>query len=82
MHMLLLLLPDPFRGMGAWRRTMEPEKPGNSPGPGPGVVERERVAKEQAAKRVRSWTVCIEKRGVLGVMTTGAAFSIQPILEK
>ena len=21
-------LPDPFRGMGAWRKTMEPQKPG------------------------------------------------------
>ena len=28
--LLLLLLPDPFRGMGAWRKTMEPQKPGNS----------------------------------------------------
>ena len=39
-------LPDPFRGMGAWRKTMEPQKPGNSPGSGPEVVERQRVAKE------------------------------------
>ena len=33
-------LPDPFRGMGAWRKTIEPQKPGNSPGSGPEVVER------------------------------------------
>ena len=38
-------LPDPFRGMGAWRKTMGPQKPGNSPGSGPEVVERKRVAK-------------------------------------
>ena len=44
--MLLLLLPDPFRGMEAWRMTMEPQKPGNSPGSGPEIVERQRVAKE------------------------------------
>ena len=43
---LLLLLPDPFRGMRAWRKTMEPQKPGNSPSPGPAIVERQRVAKE------------------------------------
>ena len=55
--LFLLLLPDPFRGMGAWRKTMEPQKPGNSPRHGPEVVERQRVAKEQAAQRVRSWTV-------------------------
>ena len=28
-------LPNPFRGMGAWRKTMEPQKQGNSPGSGP-----------------------------------------------
>ena len=39
-------LPDPFRGMRAWRKTMEPQKPGNSPGSGPEVIERQRVAKE------------------------------------
>ena len=39
-------LPDPFRGMGAWQKTMEPQKPGNSPGSGPEVVERQRITKE------------------------------------
>ena len=43
---------------------MEPQKPGYFPGPGPEVVERQRVAKERAAKRVRSWTVQNEMRGV------------------
>ena len=32
--LLLLFLSDPFRGMGAWRKTMEPQKPGNYPGHG------------------------------------------------
>ena len=44
--LLLLLLPDPFRGMGAWRKTMEPQKPGNPPGPEPKVVGRQTAAKE------------------------------------
>ena len=39
-------LPDPFRGMGAWRKTMELQNPGNSPGSGPEVIKRQRVAKE------------------------------------
>ena len=52
---------------------MEPQKPGNSPGPGPEVLERQRVAKEQAAQRVRSWTVQNEMRNVLERMTPGAA---------
>ena len=43
---LLLLLPDPFRAMGVWRKTMELQKPGNCPGSGPEVVGRQRVAKK------------------------------------
>ena len=39
-------LPDPFGGIGAWRKTMEPQKLGNSPGSGPEVVKKQRVAKE------------------------------------
>ena len=52
---------------------MEPQKQGNSPGSGPEVVERQRVAKEQAAQRVRSWTVQNEMRGVLGRVSTDTA---------
>ena len=52
---------------------MEPQKPGNSPGFGPEVVNRQRVAKELAAQRVRSWTVQNEMRDVLGRVSTGAA---------
>ena len=71
--MLWLLLPDPFREMGTWRKTMESQKPGNSPGPGPEVVERQRVAKERAAQRVCSWTVQNEMRGVLERVSAGTA---------
>ena len=52
---------------------MEPQKLGNSSGSGPEVVERQRVAKEGAAQRVRSWTVQNEMRGVLGRVSAGAA---------
>ena len=52
---------------------MEPHKPGNFPGSGPEVVQRQRVAKERAAQRVRSWTVQNEMRGVLGRVSTRAA---------
>ena len=68
----MLLLPNPIRGMGAWWKTMEHWKPGNSPGPKPEVVERQRVAKEQAAQRVHSWTVQNEMSGVLGRVSAGA----------
>ena len=59
--------------MGVWRKTIEPQKPGYSPEPGPEVVEGQRVAKERAAQRVRSWTVQNEMRGVLGRVSAGAA---------
>ena len=36
--LLLWLLPNPFRGMGAWRKTMESQKVGNFEGLGPEVV--------------------------------------------
>ena len=51
---------------------MEPQKPGDSPGSGSEVVERQRVAKERVAQRVRSWTVQNEMRGVLGRVCAGA----------
>ena len=59
--------------MGASRKTMEPQKLGNSSGPGPEMVERQGVAKERAAQRVRSWTVQNEMRGVLGWVPARAA---------
>ena len=52
---------------------MGPQKPGNPPGPGPEVVERQRVAKDRAAQKVRGWTVQNETRGVLGRVSAGAA---------
>ena len=51
---------------------MEYQKLGNSQGPGPEVVERQR-AKERVAQRVRSWTVQNEMRDVLVDVTTSAA---------
>ena len=51
---------------------MEPQKPRNSPGSGPEVVQRRRAAKEQAAQRVRCWTVQNEMRDVLGRVSTDA----------
>ena len=52
---------------------MELQKPGNSPEPGPEVIEKHKVAKEQVAQRVHSWTEQNEMRSVLGRMAAGAA---------
>ena len=37
---------------------------GNYPGPGTEVKERQKIAKERATQRVRSWTMQNEMRGV------------------
>ena len=59
--------------MGAWRKTIKPQKPGNSPRSGPEIVQGQRVAKKRAARRVGSWTVQNDIRGVLGRVSAGAA---------
>ena len=63
---------------------MEPQKPGNSPGPGLEVVERQKIIKKRATQRVRSWTVQNE----IEVSWDGCPqalheeFSILPMLER
>ena len=52
---------------------MELQKPGNSPGPGPDVVERQKIDKERATQRVRSWTMHNEMKGALGRVSADAA---------
>ena len=55
---------------------MRLQNPGNSPGPGPEVAERQKIAIEQAAQRVRRWTVQNEMRGVPGRVSAGTARKI------
>ena len=71
MRMMLLLLS--FREMRVWWKTTEPQKLGNSSGPGPEVIEKQKVAKERVAQRVRSWTLQNEMRDALGRITEGPA---------
>ena len=52
---------------------MESLKLGNSLGPGAEVVKRQKIAKERAAQRVRSWSVQNEMIDVLGRVSAGAA---------
>ena len=73
---VVVVVIDPFREMGAWRKNMEPQKPGNSPRPRPEIAKRERVAKERAAQIVCSWTVQNEMRGILGRVSASAAGKI------
>ena len=52
---------------------MELQKPGNSLGLGPEIVERQRDAKEPAVQGVHSLSVQNEMRDVLGRVSAGAA---------
>ena len=52
---------------------MEPQKSGNSPGPGTEIVQRQKIAKERATQRVRNWTVQNEMKSVLGWVSASAA---------
>ena len=53
---------------------MEPQKPGNSPGFGPKVEKRQ--SRQSELRRVCSWIVQNETKGVLGQVSAGAARTI------
>ena len=58
-HLLILFSFDvvdtrPFSRDGGMAEDHGALEPGNSPGPGPEVIERQRVAKERAGLRVHS----------------------------
>ena len=52
---------------------MKSQRPGSYPEPGPEVVERQKIAKERATQRVRSWTVQNEMRRVLRRVSASVA---------
>ena len=54
----------------------EAPEAGNSSELGPEVVERQKIAKEWATQRVRSWTVQNEMRSVLARVSASAARGI------
>ena len=54
---VVVVLPDPFRGMGARRNSAETQQSGHTPRSGPYIENRERGAKDRFAKRFRSTTV-------------------------
>ena len=67
-----MLLPNPFRGMGAWWKTKEPQKLGNSPGPGPEVVKRQSHQRASSAMSLQLDSA-EEMGGVLKQVFAGAA---------
>ena len=82
-HYCCFCYPTPFFPMRAWWKTMEPQKPGKFPSPGPEVVYRKKVAKERAAQRFCSWTGLNEMKSVFNwiPLSLHIGFSILSILE-
>jgi len=70
---LVVVLPDPFRGMEAWRNSMlETEQSGHAPRSGPEVKNRSGV-KDGAPKRLGCRTIQEEASQILQRVFAGAA---------
>ena len=55
--MVVVILPDPFRGMGARRNSAETQQSGHNPRSGPKIKNGERGAKDRFTKGFRGRTV-------------------------
>jgi len=53
----MVVLPDPFRGMGAWRNSTETQQSGHAPRSGPEVKNGRSSAKDGAPKRLGCGTI-------------------------
>ena len=54
---VVVVLPDPFRGMGARRNSAETQQSGHTSRPGQQIKNRERGAKDRSTKGPRGRTV-------------------------
>ena len=66
-------LPDPFLRMGEWRNSTESKHSGNAPRSRPKIGNRDSIAKDGRAERVKSWAVEQSVGEVLQRVATGAA---------
>ena len=71
-----MVLPDPFRGMGARRNSAETQQSGHTPRSGLKIENRERGAKDRFAKGFRSRTVEEEMIEFLQRVSTGTTIRI------
>jgi len=54
---VVVVLPDSFRGMGAWRNSTESQQSGHASRSGPEVKSGRSSAKDDALERLRCWTI-------------------------
>jgi len=76
--MVVVMLPDPFRGMGAWRNSTETQQTQQSDqvGSGPEVKNGKSGAEDDAPERLGCGTVKEEVSQILQRVSAGAAWRI------
>jgi len=70
---MVVVLPDPFRGMGAWRNFMETQQSGHAPRSGPEVKNGRSDAEDGAPERLGCGAVKEEVSQILQRVSAGAA---------
>jgi len=76
--MVVVVLPDPFRGIGVWRNSMETQQSGHASRSGPEVKNGSSSAKDGAPDRLRCGTIQEEVSQILQRVSAGAARRILP----
>jgi len=71
--LVVVVLPDPFRGMGVWRNSTETQQSGHAPRSGLEVKIGRSSAKDGAPERLRCGTVKEEVSQVLQRESASAA---------
>jgi len=73
---VLVVLPDPFRGMGAWKNSTETQQSGHSPRSGPEVKNGRNGAKDGAPERLGCGIIHEEVSHILQSVSAGAVWRI------
>jgi len=74
---VVVVLPNPFRGMGAWRNSTETQQSDHAPRSGPEVKNGRSCAKDGAPERIGCGTIQEESQ-ILQKVSAGAAWRILP----
>jgi len=69
----MVVLSDPFRGMGAWRNSTETQLSGHAPRSGPEVKNGRSGAEDGAPERLGGGTVKEEVSQILQRVSAGTA---------
>jgi len=70
---VVVVLPDPFRGKGAWRNSMETQKSSHAPRFGPEVKNGRSSGKDGVPARLGCGTIQEEVSQILQRLSAGAA---------